>query len=101
VAVIHVPQSEAAPMIRQLLAAAQELGLSAAVVKTASDGVFGFSLVVPDEVLAKAQAAPPVSTEDEPEEPVVSNEDEPEEPAPKRRGRPRKPTAEPVVEEQE
>ena len=51
-AVVHVRQDEAAPVIRELLAAAQRLGLPASVVKTSSDGFFGFSLVVPDEVLA-------------------------------------------------
>lgn len=50
-AVVHVPQNDAAPVIRELLAAAEKLGLPAAVVKTTSDGVFGFSLIVPDEVL--------------------------------------------------
>jgi hypothetical protein len=55
VAVVHVPQNEAAPVIRTLLEAAAELGLPASVVATASDGVFGFSLIVPDEVLARTQ----------------------------------------------
>lgn len=91
--VVHVPQNEAAEPIRALLKAAQELGLPASVVATSSDGVFGFSLIVPDEVHAKAF----------PEREVIWVESDPEpEPVPKKKGgRPRKVVAEPVVEEEE
>ena len=89
--VVHVPQNEAAEPIRALLKAAQELGLPASVVATSSDGVFGFSLIVPDEVHAKAFP-------DLAEEAKVQLDEEP----PKRKGgRPRKAAAEPVVEVQE
>lgn len=86
-AVVHVPVNEAAPVILELLAAAARLGLPAAVVKTSSDGLFGFSLVVPDEVYDMAAQ---IRIEQQPE------------PKPKNKGgRPRKVAAEPVVEEQE
>jgi len=87
-AVVHVPQNEAAEPIRALLKAAQELGLPASVVATSSDGLFGFSLIVPDEVHAKAF-------------PELAEEVK-DEPAPKKKGgRPRKVAVEPVVEEEE
>lgn len=95
--VVHVPQNEAAPVIRQLLAAAEQLGLPASVVATSSDGTFGFSLIVPDEVHAKAFPALYAEAKTQLEDP----EPEPE-PAPKKKGgRPRKVVAEPVVEEAE
>jgi hypothetical protein len=102
-AVIHVPMSEAAPVIRELLEAAQRLGLDPSVVKTSTDGFFGFSLLVPDEVDDMAaqirieRAATPKKPEDFGQEPAS----EPE-PAPKKKGgRPRKAAAEPVVEEEQ
>jgi hypothetical protein len=99
VAVVHVPQNEAAPVIRELLAAAERLGLPASVVATASDGLFGFSLIVPDAVYDMAgqirieQAYGPGGPLERTKEP---------EPKPKNKGgRPRKVAAEPVVEEEE
>lgn len=97
-AVVHVRPDEATEVARQLLRAAAELGLDpTTAVKTSSDGFFGLSFLVSDEVNDRAgfnrvmdQATP--------------KESEPEEPAPtpkKKGGRPRKATAEPVVEEQE
>ena len=86
--VVHVPQNEAGPVIRELLAAAEALGLPASVVATSSDGTFGFSLIVPDEVHEKAF-------------PTAEPEPEPEEPAPKKKGGRPKKAAEPVVEEEE
>lgn len=89
-AVIHVIQNEAAPVIRELLAAAERLGLPASVVATASDGIYGFSLIVPDEVQDMAAQI------------RIENRPEPEESAPKKKGgRPRKTAAEPVVEDEE
>lgn len=115
-AVVHVPQNEAAPMIRQLLKAAEELGLPASVVATSSDGVFGFSLVVPDEVFAKAQTVGadgdvvPVVVEVSKEDfdklatsgktPVLEVTEEPAVKPKNKGGRPRKVVAEPVVEEE-
>jgi hypothetical protein len=89
--VVHVPQNEAAAVIRELLAAAQELGLPPSVVRTSSDGLFGFSLIVPDEVHLLANGV----TQDD-----LDAVQEPEKPK-KKGGRPRKAAAEPVVEEQE
>lgn len=90
-AVVHVRPSEATEVAQQLLRAAADLGLDpTTTVKTSSDGVFGFSFLVPDEVYDRAgynrvMDAAPV-----------------EEPAPKKKGgRPRKAAAEPVVEEDE
>lgn len=95
-AVIHVPMSEAADQIRKLLAAAQELGLDpTTAVKTSSDGMFGFSLIVPDEVLDRSLGV----AADKPNHP--DSEPEPEEPPKRKGGRPRKAAAEPVVEVQE
>lgn len=107
-AVVHVPQNEAAPVIRELLAAAERLGLPASVVATSSDGIFGFSLIVPDEVgdmaaqirienrksepAKKSAAKEPAKLELAAEEPVA------EEPAKRKPGRPRKATA-PAVDE--
>jgi hypothetical protein len=95
-AVVHVPPSEATEVAQQLLRAAADLGLDpTTTVKTSTDGFFGLSFVVPDEVYDRAgfnriaDAAPAK---------------EPQEPAPKPKnkgGRPRKAAAEPVVEEQE
>ena len=86
-AVVHVRQDEAAPVIRELLAAAQRLGLPASVVKTSSDGFFGFSLVVPDEVDDMAAQI------------RIENRPQPE-PKPKNKGgRPRK-VVESVTEEE-
>lgn len=91
-AVVHVPQNEAAPVIRELLAAAERLGLPASVVATASDGLFGFSLIVPDAVYDMAGL---IRIEQ-----FKSNEKEPE-PKPKNKGGRPKKTPEPVVEEEE
>ncbi len=92
-AVIHVPQNDAAPVIRELLAAAERLGLPASVVATSSDGFFGFSLIVPDEVDHMA-AAIRIEQQGTPKDPA------PQDPAPKNKGgRPRKAAAQPVVEE--
>lgn len=94
-AVLHVPMSEAADLIRALLAEATRLGLDpTTAVKTSSDGTFGFSLIVPDEVAQVVLGTP------EPADP------EPEEPAPKPAKKAAKKTvakkaAEPVVEEEE
>lgn len=99
-AVIHVPMSEAAPVIRELLEAAQRLGLDPSVVKTSTDGFFGFSLLVPDEV---DDMAAQIRIENRPQ-PDPEPDPEPEEPAPvpkKKGGRSRKAAAEPVVEEEQ
>lgn len=54
-AVVHVPPSEATEVARSLLQAARELGLDpTTTVKTSSDGIFGFSFIVPDEVEHRA-----------------------------------------------
>jgi hypothetical protein len=95
--VVHVPPDKATEIARSLLQAAQELGLDpTTTVKTSSDGVFGLSFVVPDEVYLRANG---VSRADVDE---VDAEPEPE-PTPKKRGRPKKAAAaatEPVVEEE-
>lgn len=64
----------------KLLVAAEELGLSPAVVATTSDGLFGMGFVVPEEVAAKAGFA------------VAEQDSVAEEPVPVKRGpgRPRK-----------
>lgn len=95
-AVIHVPMNEAAEIIRDLLAAATRLGLDpTTTVKTSSDGIFGFSLIVPDEVDDMAALIRIERT-------GATKDPEPQEPAPKKKGgRPRKAAAEPVVEGQE
>lgn len=86
-AVVHVPPGEATEVAQKLLAAAERLGLPANVVQTASDGVWGFSFIVPQEVADKAYGAPAV----EPEEPQETTE------PPKRKpGRPRKVVAETI-----
>lgn len=83
-AVVHVPPSEATEVARKLLAAAQMLGFPASVVATSSDGVFGFSFVVPDEVEQAAMRGWGADRQPEPDP----------EPAPKRKGgRPRKTVA--------
>lgn len=70
-AVVHVPPSEATPVAKSLLEAAEYLGLPASVVVTTSDGMFGFSFVVPDEVehVAMHGTAQPKDAE-EPKAPV-------------------------------
>lgn len=94
-AVVHVPPGEATRIARQLLDWAADRGMDPSVVKTSSDGIFGFSFIVPDELIEgyKPEMGDVVAKPQDPE---------PEEPAPKRKGgRPRKAAAEPVVEEQE
>lgn len=114
-AVVHVPPSEATEVARGLLETADYLGLPASVVKTSSDGVFGFSFLVPDEVEhlwlhgpaepkpAEAEELTPQPEEtEEPEanEDPGAEESKPEEaPAPKKRGRPKKAAAEPGEQE--
>jgi hypothetical protein len=90
-----VPPGEATEVAQKLLAAAAELGLPAAVVKTASDGEWGFSFIVPDEVAELAyhgwgaDAAPGPAEDGEPKPPkrkpgrprkaAASNDEKPEE----------------------
>jgi hypothetical protein len=96
--------NDATEVIQDLLAAAVRLGLNpTTTVKTSSDGFFGFSLIVPDEVddmaaVIRIERAG-VAKDSKPAESELT-ESEPE-PAPKKRGRPRKAAAEPVQEEQE
>lgn len=93
-AVIHVPPNEATGVAQALLAAAEEMGLDPSVVKTSSDGIFGFSFIVPDAVADRTHvmvAEASRKKETEAEEPMP----------PKKRGRPKKVTAEPVVEEEQ
>lgn len=105
-AVVHVPPGEATPVARDLLAAAQELGLPPQVVRTASDGLFGFSFIVPDEVYdrmlrAQEEVSEPASGwgADEPEEDGEEEPQEPEAPVKRKPGRPRKTTAPQAPEE--
>lgn len=84
---VHVPPGEATEVARKLLAAAEELGLPATVVRTASDGVWGFSFVVPQEVADRAYHGWDANLGTE--EPEAS-EPAPEEPVKRKPGRPRK-----------
>lgn len=95
-AVVHVPMGEAGPVIRELLAAAEQLGLPPQVVATSTDGVFGFSLIVPDEVYLLANGVTQADVDAVDAEPVDEAE-----PPKKKGGRPRKAAVEPVTEEQE
>lgn len=83
-AVVHVPPGEATEVARKLLAAAEELGLPVSVVATASDGVWGFSFIVPQEVADKAY------------EPDAQEPQEAAEPVKRKPGRPRKVVAQTI-----
>jgi len=74
-AVVDVPPGEATKAAQELLALAAAKGYPPEVVRTQSEGLYGFSFVVPDDLLAKDSEPDP--------------EPEPEEPAPKKRGRPK------------
>lgn len=74
---VHVPPGpEATRAAQELLAKAAAKGYPPEVVRTQTEGLYGFSFVVPDDLL----------------EPDAVAEPEPEPEAPKRRGRPKKET---------
>lgn len=99
-AVVHVPPGEATRIAQQLLGWAADRGMDPGVVKTSSDGLFGFSFVVPDELIEGYTAdmgdvvAVPKQVDPAPEEPAPK-------PAKKAAKKAVKKAAEPVVEEQE
>lgn len=62
---VDVHPSEFGNAASKLLAAADKLGLPAAVVATTSDGLFGMGFVVPDEVAVEAGFAGDVEIEAE------------------------------------
>jgi hypothetical protein len=87
VTVVHVPPNEATPVARKLLDAAAALGLDPGVVRTSSDGIYGFTLEAPVEVY---EAAFPL---------VAAEAKQQIEEAPRRKGgRPRKTAAAPADE---
>jgi hypothetical protein len=93
-AVVHVHPAEATEVAQKLLAAAEELGFPVNSVQTSSDGWFGLSFLVPDEVHALAMGVKP-----EPE-PEAEPEAVEETPAKRKPGRPKKAVAsEPEPEE--
>jgi hypothetical protein len=79
-AVVHVPPGpEATRAAQELLAKAAAKGYDASVVQTQSEGLYGFSFVVPDDL---------IEAPDETPDPEPEPDAEPE--PPKRRGRPKK-----------
>lgn len=76
-AVVHVPPGEATKTAQELLRLAEEKGYPPSVVATQTDGLYGFSFVVPDDLFPEPE--PPQEPEEKPE--------------PKKRGRPKKAAA--------
>jgi hypothetical protein len=94
-AVVQVPPGKATEIAQMLLAKAAAAGMDPSVVATQTDGFWGLSFVIPDELMAA-----PVEAEVESESELEPElEVEPE--TPKKRGRPKKSAASEVEPETE
>lgn len=95
-AVVHVAPGEATEVAQDLLAAAVRLGLDPKVVRTSSDGLFGLSFEVPDEVYDMSGLIR-IERAKGPDGPLEDPAPEDEAPAPKKRRAARK--VQPAAEE--